>query len=109
MKANDRVGATFFGLKLKGIRVVGKVVLVSNEESDNYFNSRPRDSRVGAWASSQSQPMNSREELNSALKEAAKRFEGMDLVRDLHIGEVIELRYRSMNSGRVEHQGFTTE
>ena len=109
MKANDRVGVTFLGCVERQVRVVGKVVLVSNEESDNYFNSRPRDSRVGAWASSQSQPMNSREELNSALKEAAKRFEGMDLVpRPPHWGGY-RIEIQEVNSGRVEHQGFTTE
>lgn len=104
MKANDRVGATFFWPEVeRQVRVVGKVVLVSDEESDNYFNSRPRDSRVGAWASSQSQPMNRREELNSALKEAVKRFEGMDLVpRPPHWGGYrIEIQEYEFWQGRA--------
>ncbi|MGD1934921.1 MAG: pyridoxamine 5'-phosphate oxidase [Candidatus Phaeomarinobacter sp.] len=51
------------------VRVRGPVVGVSNEEADTYFQSRARDSRIGAWASRQSQPLEGRFELE---KEVAK-------------------------------------
>ncbi len=51
------------------VRIEGRVEKVSDEESDAYFNSRPLDSRIGAWASPQSQPISGRAWL---VAEAAK-------------------------------------
>jgi pyridoxamine 5'-phosphate oxidase len=52
------------------IRARGPVSLVSDAEADSYFQSRPRDSRIGAWASQQSRPLESR----FALEKAVARF-----------------------------------
>jgi len=104
MKAHDRVGATFFWPEVeRQVRIVGKVVLVSDEESDDYFNSRPRESKLGAWVSSQSQPMNSRSELNDALTEAKKSFEGIEMVpRPPHWGGYrIEIKEYEFWQGRA--------
>jgi pyridoxamine 5'-phosphate oxidase len=49
------------------IRARGPVTLVSDEEADAYFQSRPRDSRIGAWASQQSRPLESRFALEKAV------------------------------------------
>jgi pyridoxamine 5'-phosphate oxidase len=49
------------------IRVRGPVSLVSDAEADAYFQSRPRDSRIGAWASQQSRPLESRFALEKAV------------------------------------------
>ena len=49
------------------IRARGPVTLVSDEEADAYFQSRPRDSRIGAWASQQSRPLESRFALEQAV------------------------------------------
>jgi pyridoxamine 5'-phosphate oxidase len=56
------------------IRVEGVVVKSPPGESDEYFASRNWQRRVGAWASAQSQPLHSREQLNAAVRAAADRF-----------------------------------
>jgi pyridoxamine 5'-phosphate oxidase len=56
------------------IRVEGVVVKAPSAESDAYFESRNWQRRIGAWASAQSQPVESREELNDSVRHAAERF-----------------------------------
>jgi pyridoxamine 5'-phosphate oxidase len=56
------------------VRFIGRVEKLTPEESDAYFASRPRDSQLGAWASAQSRPIESREELGSRLLEVEQRF-----------------------------------
>lgn len=56
------------------VRMEGVVVKASDAESDSYFASRNWQRRIGAWASAQSQPLRSREQLNAAVRAAAARF-----------------------------------
>ena len=56
------------------VRVRGPVEKVSTEEADAYFDSRPRGSRIGAWASRQSRPLESRFALERAVAEFTARF-----------------------------------
>ena len=56
------------------IRIRGHVALVSDAESDAYFHSRPRDSRIGAWASQQSRPLESRFALEKAVAEYGLKY-----------------------------------
>ncbi len=56
------------------IRVEGAVETVTDAEADAYFNSRPRDSRIGAWASQQSRPMEGRWELEKRVAQFATKF-----------------------------------
>jgi pyridoxamine 5'-phosphate oxidase len=56
------------------VRVEGVVVQSPSAESDAYFASRPWQSRLGAWASAQSQPVGSRTELRESLESSARRF-----------------------------------
>lgn len=67
------------------IRVEGRVERVSDEESDAYFNSRPLDSRLGAWASPQSEVISSRAVLVANAAKAATRF-GLHPPRPPHWG-----------------------
>jgi len=62
------------------IKIRGTVEKVSEAESDAYFDTRPRDSRIGAWASDQSQPIDSREALEQKVAQATQQFEGVELV-----------------------------
>lgn len=56
------------------IRVEGTVETVTDAEADAYFDSRPRDSRIGAWASQQSRPMEGRWELEKRVAQFAAKF-----------------------------------
>ncbi len=68
------------------VRVDGTVEKLGAEESDAYFATRPRDSQIGAWASKQSEPLDSREALDAAFEAAKKRFEGKPVPRPPHWG-----------------------
>src|SRR4051794_1092111 len=63
------------------VRIEGAVEPVSEAEADDYFNSRLRDSQLGAWASDQSRPMDGRETFEHRFEEAQRRFEGQDVPR----------------------------
>lgn len=61
------------------IRARGAVEIVTEAEADDYYNSRSRGSRIGAWASDQSRPLDSREALIHRSKEIEARFEGQEI------------------------------
>ncbi|MEQ1695137.1 MAG: pyridoxamine 5'-phosphate oxidase [Hyphomicrobiaceae bacterium] len=66
------------------VRIRGTVALVTNEEADDYFNSRPRGSRIGAWASDQSKPLNSRKELEDYVVALEKHYAEGEIPRPPH-------------------------
>jgi pyridoxamine 5'-phosphate oxidase len=68
------------------VRARGAVERLTAAESDEYFASRPRESQLGAWASPQSAPIASREELDRRLAEAESRFGDGPVERPAHWG-----------------------
>jgi pyridoxamine 5'-phosphate oxidase len=64
----------YWNLMRRQVRIEGVVEKLSAEESDKYFQSRARESRIGAWSSSQSRYIQSREELIDKVKETETRF-----------------------------------
>jgi pyridoxamine 5'-phosphate oxidase len=77
--ANPYAEANFYWKSIeRQIRVSGKVEKTSEDESDLYYNNRPRASRVGAWASRQSRPMQAYSDLEKAVEEFDQKFDAMD-------------------------------
>lgn len=75
MAANPKAALCFFWQPLeRQVRIEGRVSPVSEEESDAYFASRPRDSQIGAWASPQSRVIQHRGELEEMLADVQARF-----------------------------------
>ncbi len=75
LQANPYAAMTFFWPALeRQVRIEGKVVKVTPEESDEYYQVRPLGSRLGAWASPQSQVIADRAELEGLVKATEQRF-----------------------------------
>jgi pyridoxamine 5'-phosphate oxidase len=73
--ANPKAALLFYWKSLeRQVRVRGPVSLVSHEEADAYFASRPALSRIGAWASSQSRPLSSRDVLEAKVQHFEAKF-----------------------------------
>lgn len=82
LESNPHVCFTLFWPELeRQVRVEGRAERVSAEASDAYFNSRPRDSQIGAWASEQSETLTSRELLDKRVSELTEQFQGQPVPR----------------------------
>ena len=68
------------------VRIEGSVERVSAEEADAYFATRSRDSQLGAWASDQSRPLESRARFEARYEDMRSRFDGQDVARPAHWG-----------------------
>lgn len=80
LAANPVAAATFLWLPVhKQVHVRGPVTRVSAEETAAYWALRPRGSQLGAWASDQSRPIGSRDELADRFTAAEARFDGVDV------------------------------
>jgi len=79
IKVNAQVALCFWWSSLeRQVRVQGEVQRVSAQESDRYFNSRPRGSRIGAIASQQSQVIASSESLQQQVKLVSEQYHGQE-------------------------------
>lgn len=63
------------------VRIEGAVEIVADEEADAYFASRPRGSQLGAWASRQSETLESPEAFEQRLEQVEREFDGRDVPR----------------------------
>ena len=87
LEATPRAAMLFYwDALIRQVRIEGTVARVSDAESDAYFATRPRDSRIGAWASIQSQPLESREALAQRVAEFDAKYPGEDVPRPPHWG-----------------------
>ena len=85
LAANPQVALLFHWKSLRRqIRIRGEIEVVSEAEADEYYASRPRGSRIGAWASKQSRPLESRFALEKAVAEYTARYAIGDIPRPPH-------------------------
>jgi pyridoxamine 5'-phosphate oxidase len=84
---NPRAALLFHWKSLRRqVRVEGPVGILSAAEADAYFASRSRDSQLGAWASDQSRPLETRALFEQRYEEMRDKFEGGDVPRPPHWG-----------------------
>lgn len=89
LRAHPSVGLTFYWDAMgRQVRVRGRAESVAGARSDAYFASRPRPSRIGAWASDQSREVADRATLEAHVAEVEARFPGDDVPRPPHWGGV---------------------
>ncbi len=85
LQAQPKAAALFhWKSQRKQVRIRGSVEVVSDAEADAYFASRPRGSRIGAWASAQSRPIASRAVLERAVADVEARYPGETVPRPPH-------------------------
>lgn len=87
LEANPHAALVFFWGELeRQVRITGTVSRVSREETEAYFRTRPRESRLGAWTSHQSTVLAGRETLEARLREVAARHPGDEVPTPPHWG-----------------------
>ena len=83
--SNSNASLTFHWKSLlKQIRIEGSAHLVTSKEADDYFNSRPMESRIAAWASNQSSELSDRQELIDKFSLYKKKFQQNSIQRPPH-------------------------
>jgi pyridoxamine 5'-phosphate oxidase len=85
LAVNPNVALLFHWKSLRRqIRIEGPVRRVTDATADAYFATRARDSQLGAWASEQSRPLDSRATFEARFEDVKARFEGQDVPRPPH-------------------------
>jgi len=99
---NPNATFTFFWPDLeRQIRIEGIVVKASAAQSDAYFNQRPYESKIGAWASEQSHLLSSRQELEHKVEELKKLYTPQTITRpDFWGGLILKANYYEFWQGR---------
>ena len=82
LENNPRAALVFFWQEIeRQVRIQGRIEKVTEKESDHYFKSRPRESRIGSWASAQSSMIKDRKELEKIFSKEAEKFDGKEVSR----------------------------
>ena len=85
IKENNNVALNFhWKTQNRQIRIEGIANIVSKEVADSYFKTRPRNSQIGAWSSSQSDDLSSRDELVKNIKDFEMKYKDKDIPRPSH-------------------------
>ncbi len=102
MEKNPNVALSFFWPDLqRQIRIEGTVIKCHPSNSDAYFNGRPYESKIGAWASNQSGELSSREELIAKVEELKNKYSEKDIKRpDFWGGWIVQANYYEFWQGR---------
>lgn len=81
LESNSRASLAFWWREVeRQVRVEGRTERLTSEESQKYFDTRIRGSRIGAWASRQSQAISDRSELEGWVKDEENKFEGTEKI-----------------------------
>ena len=85
IRENNNVSLNFYWkTQNRQIRIDGQANIVNDKIADDYFKSRPRGSKIGAWSSDQSNKLSSRQELIEKINEVEKKFVDKDIPRPPH-------------------------
>lgn len=85
LKENPRASLCFYWMPMeRQVRVEGTITHVTDAEADAYFNSRPRDRQIGAWASLQSESLRDRDELEQRVVMLEEKYKGIHVPRPPH-------------------------
>ena len=104
LKHNPRVALCFYWANIdKQVRIRGRAELVSDDEADAYFATRPRLSQISAWASKQSHPMRNYFELEAAGCESRCSFRTWTRSRGRHFGRDFGLCRSGLSFGSKSH------
>ena len=87
IEENPNAALLFYWAEIeRQVRVEGTIAKIKEKDSDAYFASRPRESRIGAWTSPQSRVIENREVLEKKFDKIARQWEGKNIVRPIQWG-----------------------